>query len=244
MKRPKLKPRINPGAAVKIIGLGGVGSIVARYVACFLSSFRTNARLVLIDGDKFEPGNASRMIFGACGNKAKVVRKELLPRFRQSKLVVAAVPVFVKPDNLKQLIQSGDTVFLCVDNHATRKLVGDYCTTLKNVCLLSGGNDGVDRKHRGTYGNVQLYQRKNGHDKSFRLDHFHPEIKQPKDKLPTDLSCTELVVSVPQILFANLATASALCNTFLLCVSGRAHYGELCFDIAEGVMRPTSIIKY
>ena len=40
---------------IKIVGLGGVGSIVARYLAVFLASLEQPLRLVLIDGDTFEP---------------------------------------------------------------------------------------------------------------------------------------------------------------------------------------------
>jgi hypothetical protein len=43
---------------------------------------------------------------------------------------------------------------------------------------------------------------------------------------------------VPQILFANLMTASAILNAVWLYLCGALHYSELCFDIADGVMRP------
>lgn len=237
--RPKLKAN-----TVRIIGLGGVGSIVARYGAVFLASLNQDASLFLIDGDKFEPSNASRMLFGRHGNKAKVVRQELLPRFKHSKLGIAAVDEYVTQQNIKHLITDRNIVFLCVDNHVTRKLVNDHCKTLKNICLISGGNDGVGKDssgkvRRGTYGNVQVYVRKHGKDLTPSLTQYHPEIADPKDKHPADLNCTELVVSKPQILFSNLAVASAMLNTLLLYLSGRLHYGELSFDIAEGLMRPT-----
>jgi hypothetical protein len=135
-----------------------------------------------------------------------------------------------------------------VDNHVTRKLVNDHCAKLKNICLISGGNDGVGKDssgavRRGTYGNVQIYVRRGGRDLTPSLSEYHPEIANPKDKHPADLNCTELVVSKPQILFANLAVASAMLNTLLLYLSGKTHYGELSFDIAEGLSRPTIGLK-
>lgn len=243
-KRHLLNPKLPQPCAVKVVGLGGVGSIVARYVAVFLASMQKNARMVLIDGDKFEPSNATRMIFGRCGNKARVVRNELLPRFRESRLSLTAVSQYITPANVGQLIRSGDIVLLCVDNHATRKRVSDHCATLKNVCLISGGNDGVGRDstgsdRRGTYGNVQVYLRRKGRRLTASLSEYHPEIAMPADKAPDELNCTELVVSKPQILFANLAVASAICNALLLYLSKQTHYSELCFDIAEGLSRPT-----
>lgn len=71
-------PRPDRAARVKVVGLGGVGSIAARYLAVFLASLEEPARIVLIDGDEFEPRNAERMLFSRCGNKAAVVRDELL----------------------------------------------------------------------------------------------------------------------------------------------------------------------
>src|SRR6266850_5496351 len=83
-----LQPSLPDNATVKIIGLGGVGSIVARYLAIFLASFGRVVRLVFIDGDDFEQTNSTRMIFGSCGNKAAVTQDELAPRFAESSLSI------------------------------------------------------------------------------------------------------------------------------------------------------------
>jgi hypothetical protein len=58
-------------------------------------------------------------------------------------------------------------------------------------------------------------------------------------KLPADVSCTELVASVAQVLFANLMTASTILNALWLLLGGAMHYGELSFDIADWWMRPS-----
>jgi len=244
MKNKALKPRLPKGCSIKVIGLGGVGGIVARYTAVFVASMQKDARLVLIDGDKFEPSNSSRMLFGRHGNKAGVIQRELKPRFIHSKLSLQVVKEYVRPDNIGTLLRSGDIVILCVDNHATRKLVDDHCAKLRNITLISGGNDGVGKDstgsaRRGTYGNVQVHVKRNGQVHSASLSQYHPEIQNPGDKLPHELNCTELIASKPQILFANLAVASAICNALLLHLSGSLHYAEVSFDIAEALMRPT-----
>jgi len=244
-----LKPRLPNNCNVKLIGLGGVGGIVARYTSVFLASFQKDARLVLIDGDKFEPSNASRMLFGRHGNKAMVTMRELKPRFAYSKLSIVPIKQYITPENIKTLIRAGDIVILCVDNHATRHLVDKHCASLKNICLFSGGNDGVGKDstgsvRRGTYGNVQVYIRRGGKDRSPSLAKYHPEIATPTDKSPHEMNCVELVVSKPQILFANMSVASAICNALLLYLSGNLHYGEASFDIADALMRPTiGVIK-
>lgn len=243
-RKQALSPSLRKGQPVKVIGLGGVGSIVARYGAVFLASLGRDVNLFLVDGDRFEVSNASRMLFGSYGNKAAVVARELAPRFRKTRLSLLPVKEYVDPSNIRKLIRSGDIVLLCVDNHATRKLVGDHCARLRNICLISGGNDGIGRDtsgafRRGTYGNAQLFLRQKGRKLTPLLSQYHPEIAQPMDKLPGELNCTELVLSVPQILFANLAVASAMLNTLLLRLSRASHYAELSFDIADGLMRPT-----
>jgi hypothetical protein len=247
-KNKVLRPKLPKGGEVVIIGLGGVGSIAARYAAVFLASFQQDSWLILQDGDKFGPSNASRMIFGRHGYKSDVVRKELIPRFTQSKLGIVSRAAYVTPDNIKSCIREDNIVLLCVDNHKTRKLVNGHCAKLKNICLISGGNDGVGKDstktvRRGTYGNVQVYIRKNGKDVTHSLTQFHPEIETPADKMPHELNCTDLVLSKPQILFSNLAVASAMLNALLLYLSGATHYSELGFDIADGWARPLIGVK-
>ncbi len=243
-----LRPSLPTNSSIKVIGLGGVGGIVGRYVAVFAASMHKDARLVFIDGDKFEPSNSSRMLFGRHGNKAVVVQSELKSRFKHSKLSLECIKEYVRPDNISRLIRSGDIIILCVDNHATRKLVGEHCAKLRNVCLISGGNDGVGKDstgsvRRGTYGNVQVHLRRQGKDLSPGLCDYHPEIRNPADKLPHELNCTELIASKPQILFSNLAVASAICSTLLLYLSNVLHYGEASFDVADALMRPTIKMK-
>lgn len=244
--RPPLEPRLERLESVKLIGLGGVGGIAARYLAAYLAAGPVETRLVLVDGDAFEPRNADRMLFSTCGNKAKVVREELLPFVDGSLLELVAIEEYVDPDNLPRLVGEGDVVLLAVDNHATRRLVAEHCAGLDDVCLISGGNDGVGedgsgRLLRGTYGNVQVHHRVGGRDASPPLAAYHPEIAAPRDALPTDVSCSEAVMSVPQILFTNLATASALLSACFLHACDALAYPELCFDIAEGRMQPLAL---
>ncbi len=244
-----LQPRLPPGASVKIIGLGGVGQIVARYGALFLASLGQEARLVLIDGDTFEPSNASRMFFGDVdglgGHKASVTAQQLRPSLSDSTITLTAIKEYATPDNLPRLVQDGDIILLSVDNHATRKLLNDHCARLANVCLISGGNDGAGpdgtgTMRRGTFGNVQIYLRQDGSERSSPLTHHHPEIAAPRDRLPTEVHCTDLVSTTPQVLFANLAVAGAMLNALWLHLGGDLHYGEVCFDIADALMRPVT----
>lgn len=244
-QRP-LVPDLEGIESIKVVGLGGVGAIVARYLCLFLASANHDACLTLIDGDSFEAGNASRAFFSSFGNKSAVVRDDLLDSAGDLPFTLAAIEEYVRPENLDRLIGEGDCVLLCVDNHATRRLVAGHCAKLDDVCLISGGNDGVGedasgRLQRGTYGNVQIHLRRGGRDESPALTAHHPEIEHPADALPTDVSCTEAMLTVPQILFTNLATASAMLNAFFLEACDARAYAEICFDVAEGLMAPVEL---
>ena len=138
-----LRPTVREDASFKCVGLGGVGSPLARHAGVFLASLNVPARLTLIDGDDFEYRNAGRMIFGEMGNKARVLADEMRPRLADSQLTLTSIETFVTPDNIGRLLLEDDVILLAVDNHATRKFVSDHVGGLRNGCLISGGNDGV-----------------------------------------------------------------------------------------------------
>lgn len=230
-----LKPHLKEGQRITVVGLGGVGTQVARNLAIFVASLQTPATLTLIDKDEFEPNNSTRMWFHDFGFKVEVVAADLLPRFVESELEVKTVTEYVTPANVASLIKDGDIVFLCLDNHASRKLISDWCSTMKNVVLISGGNDGVTDAARGTYGNVQVYIRKDGQDASPSLTEFHPEVQKPADKPPNELSCIEKQIKTPQLLISNLMVAVQMLSTFSLYISDCLHWSEICMDWADGM---------
>jgi molybdopterin/thiamine biosynthesis adenylyltransferase len=239
-----MTPLTAANRTVKIIGLGGVGGMLVRPLCLFMASLSGTARIVLIDGDQFDPAqNAARMLFDGSGNKAALVREDLLRYFATSRLTMVAIEEYVTPENVGRLIHDGDIVVLCVDNHRTRQLVNAHCCRLGDVCLLSGGNDGVGVDstgilRRGTFGNVQAYVRRDGRDLTPSLAEFHPEIANPGDKHPAEASCMELIASTPQILPTNMQTASSLLTTLYLYLCSTLHFGELVFDIGEATMNP------
>jgi len=226
---------------LRVIGLGGIGCIVARHLVTYCSSTDEPTRITLIDGDEFEEKNLARMQFTTAGNKARSLEEDLGP-FVGGSMILSSVPEFFSEANASELIQEGDIVLLAVDNHATRKMVSDHCRTLDNVTLISGGNDGVDEEAGtdGRYGNCQVHIRRNGEDRSPAIDELHPEIREPKDKAPGDESCVELMESVPQILFTNLQAAACILHAYMLHEEGRLPYSELFFDIGKGLMRPST----
>lgn len=221
---------------IKLIGIGGIGCALAPFLARYVQSERQvtgeEVRITLVDGDDFEIKNAARQSFETLGNKAKVKASELARSFPG--LSFRAVPEFVTAANLPHLVKPGDLVFLAVDNHATRGTVSRHCEGLSDVVLISGGNDLTD-------GNVQVYVRQDGRDITLPLTRFHPEIADPKDKSPVEMSCEELAAeSAPQLLFMNVSVASAMLNAFYAWRAGRLSYGEAYLDIVEGRVQPVA----
>ena len=239
-------PNLSGPLCCRLIGAGGVGQIVATYLVRYLRSLAVEARLVIIDGDDFEPGNEGRMaVPNYSETKAAALAQTLQQTCRGSTVTILAIEQYVRPDNLARLIHGGpgESVLLCVDNHATRKLVGDYCGQLDDICLVSGGNDGVGpdsdgTMRNGTAGNVQVVVRRDGHPLTPGLGDLHPEIASPADSRPDDVGCAELMAAVPQILFTNLTTAAAMLNTWRLFATGELGYSELVFDVQQGLMAP------
>jgi len=209
---------------IVIIGLGGVGSILLGRLSRFLNFSRDiEAKINLIDGDNYEVKNYERQEFGQIGNKANIKELESITRYTNIKF--ESFPVFINETNLNEMIKEDSIVFMCVDNHKTRMLVSNYCRNLKNVTLISGGNEFTD-------GNVQIYIRKDSKDLTPDLCKYHPEIANPDDKLPEEMSCEELAQSDPQLYFTNLGVATLMCWAFYNTVIKQDYErSEIYFDI-------------
>ncbi len=209
---------------ITIIGLGGVGSILAERMCRFLNySNDLTADILLVDGDEYEQKNYERQEFTRMGNKADIKATELQIKF--SELRFDSYEAFVNEKNITETIREGEVVFLCVDNHKTRMIVSNYCKTLKDVILISGGNEFTD-------GNVQIYVRKGGKDLTPDLCAYHPEIANPDDKLPEEMSCEELSNSDPQLYFTNLGVATLMCWSFYnVVIKEQFERSEVYFDM-------------
>jgi molybdopterin/thiamine biosynthesis adenylyltransferase len=215
---------------VVVVGVGGIGTHLLTPLCRYLSYCGKEVSLALVDGDAFEPKNADRQSFAIFGNKAEVTSETLKQNFPS--LLIEAKPLFVSDENVFLLIREGDTVLLCVDNHATRNLVSRHCASLENVRLISGGNEYTD-------GNVQVYIRQDGKDVTPPLTHLHPEIADPADKNPAEMSCEELSKNgAPQLIITNVLAAVLMLAAFWRIGKDPAiTYTEQYFDLMTGMVR-------
>lgn len=208
-----------------IIGLGGIGSILSNTLSRFLSTNKTLDSIIinLVDGDNYEFKNNERQEFIGYGNKAEAKKKELSRKF--GNLTYNEFPYFIDQNNIKDIIKEESIVFVGVDNHKTRKLISDFGKTLSNVIIISGGNELTD-------GNVQIFIRKNGSNITPSLTDYHPEIENPTDKSPDEMSCEELSASQPQLYFTNFMVAGYMCSAFYnVVIMNNLKGSEVYFDL-------------
>ena len=217
---------------IKAIGIGGIGCALLPFLCRYLQYSGEKARVTLIDGDRFERGNAARQAFSGLGNKAEVKAGELAREYEA--VAFRSRPEDVTEDNVAGVLGEGEVVFLMVDNHASRHLVSRHVSSLADLSLISGGNDYED-------GNVQVYIRRGGLDLTPSLARYHPEIATPQDRNPAALSCEELMATgAPQLLFANLMVASLMLNAFYALRQGGLNYSEVYLDILQNASRAVS----
>jgi len=218
---------------VVVVGLGGIGSALAPKLVQFcqhLADCKVN--FTLVDGDKYEPKNGERQQFSRLGNKAEVTVADLSKRF--DGVGFTAEAEYLTEENLDFIIDTGYIVFLCVDNHKTRKLVDDYCATLDDIVLINGGNDLLD-------GNVQVVVRRDGKQLTQTISEVHDETANPEDKSPDEMGCEELAESEPQLFFVNDSIACVMCWPFYWLATDLERFysepgfgGEIYFDLQLG----------
>ena len=210
---------------ISIIGLGGIGSVLVNTISRFLNSNENLKPITikLVDGDDYEYKNISRQEFYNYGNKANVKKRELSNRFQN--IDYLDFQMFLDENNISEIVTENSIVFVSVDNHKTRRLVSNYAKKLNNVIVISGGNELTD-------GNVQIFIRKGGENVTPSLTDYHPEIENPLDKSPDEMSCEELSHAEPQLYFTNFMVAGHMCSAFYNIIE-RNNYkiSEVYFDI-------------
>lgn len=220
---------------VKIIGLGGIGSYLTDPLIRYLDFKHDDVQVTLVDGDSYEEKNRQRQQFIQKNNKAAETSDRLISMFPRVQFRVRRE--YVTEDNVVSIIREDDLVFLCVDNHATRKLISDRCEELDNVVLISGGNEYTD-------GNVIYFFRKNGDNVTLPPTQLDRTIAQPQDKNPGDAQeersgCQEEAEAAPQLVFTNNAIASRMCCVYYAHEQGKAKFHQVYDDILTQCSRPS-----
>ncbi len=107
-----------------IIGLGGLGSPAALYLAS-----SGVGKLMLCDHDTVELSNLQRQIIHGTSDigRPKVVSAQAALREINPEVEVVALPLRADEDQLRELVAQADVVLDCSDNFATRYAVNRAC---------------------------------------------------------------------------------------------------------------------
>lgn len=202
---------------VVVIGAGGIGSNVVEPAARIMCGAKSPT-LVVVDGDVLEEKNLDRQAYGNKDigrKKAECLAARMSEKFREGAINFAFMDDYISDTNIAEVIEEEDIVLLCVDNHKTRRLVSKHCQKLKTITLISAGNNvEINGKEHSNLGNVQMFLRRKGKSLNDPIEAFHPEIENPSDRHPNDVSCMEVVAergeSATQTIMANLFAATLM----------------------------------
>lgn len=159
---------------VVIVGCGGLGSIVAPYLAGAGVS-----HLVLVDGDIPDITNLHRQVFYH-ENEERKKSSALSEHIKKinSSIRVSVYEEMLNKSNIQNIFDGADLVLECSDDIFTKYLVNDYCH-IHNLPMVYGAIYKFD-------GYVSLFENKN--DQSIHLRDIFPE---PDVSVP---SCSEVGV--------------------------------------------------
>lgn len=246
-----------------LIGCGGIGTWLGHGLSKALQFQAPGSALFLVDGDTFEPSNASRQAFTQLGAKATVLRDDI--QATNQNIFVFAKPAWIvseevareQPEEeadeggvvidritIESLMEEDDVVYVVVDNYAARKLVFDAARNYDNIDVFTGGNGGVEDGDP-LFGSVYHYRRREGRDITMHPgDAGHTEYVEPKDRNPGEMSCQERaeLEGGTQLLAINMAVAANLLAKTSQTIFGTEEQetkaldiAEVYFDLAEGL---------
>lgn len=126
-------------AKIIVVGVGGVGGMVAEILA------RSGVKnITLIDGDTIDETNLNRQIFALEDNIGKFKAVEMANRIKQinSDCDVKICPSFIDKSNVSQLIVNADYVVDCIDDISAKIELIKYCKSgnINIISALGAGN--------------------------------------------------------------------------------------------------------
>lgn len=194
---------------VIVIGLGGIGTWLASPLARFLHEKHFGGEVILVDGDTFSELNLNRQDAEACeiGKPKAAAVAERLARAMPG-LHLRTITEYITAVNVADILKDRALIIVAVDNHPARAIVARHAATLRDVCVLSAGNDKFD-------GNVHVYLRKAGRDETVPLMERHPEIAKSHTGDRATLGCDEsITLGQTQLITTNFMAAAALLVAF------------------------------
>jgi len=154
-------------ASVAVVGCGGLGSLVAPYLAGAGVS-----RLILCDGDNPDITNVHRQVFYS-GNEKESKAISLAKHIVKINPDVECITVgMLSKENISETLKNIDLVLECTDNMLTKYLVNDFCF-LKRIPMIYGALYKYD-------GYVSLFPNQSQSDIHLRDIFPEPDLTVPR----------------------------------------------------------------
>ena len=223
---------------IVMIGCGGTGGHVAPHLYRLLYSVFRPSTVILCDGDIVEKKNLVRQNFVACDlgrNKAAVLAERYSAAFGME---CSYVPDYIESaEELQKLLRSPQKDALviligAVDNNRSRQLCNEVFYRSRDLVYIDSGNGMAN-------GQVVCGIRKGGRTMRKPVAGFYPDILDPTDKFPSELSCAEASVSSPQAMTANIMAATlVLCMLYNIIAGGELDTRMTTFSSKTVNVRP------
>ncbi len=185
-----------------IIGAGGTASHLMHALVQYVNATPESGVIHVWDADTVELRNLERQSFYE--NEIGMHKAAAFAR-RWPNTVVSHLQ-YVGADNIERVIQSGDTVLICADNMAIRRIINTRAKKLEDVTVINGGNEEFT-------GSVQLFERTNALNLTPPLDFASPEFDPANDEVDrSTLSCAQIAVlpGGEQTIVANQTVAALM----------------------------------
>jgi len=127
-------------AKVAVVGLGGLGSVSALYLA-----LAGVGKLILVDQDTVEMNNLHRQILYSLSDLRFPKVEAAQRRIKQinPEVIVDAVAENIRSENLASILADADCIVDGLDNMQTRYAINKYCSE-KQVPFVFGGAIGME----------------------------------------------------------------------------------------------------
>ncbi len=223
-----------------VVGAGGTASHLIHALVLYAQSQGTH-KIHVWDADTVEEKNLERQLFFPF----EVGRHKAEAFGNRWPDDIASHLEYVGADNITRVVKDGDTVFICADNMAVRRVINDHAKTLDTVVVINGGNE----HHTGS---VQLYPRSDGSATAPALDFGSPEFDADNDELDlSELSCAEIAIlpGGEQAMVANQTVAAFMMaalwrhdnNHHLTGDALPRTWTKLTFDHEEGLVQTSDV---
>ena len=127
-------------AQVAIIGLGGLGSVSALYLA-----LAGVGKLTLVDQDTVEINNLHRQVLYSLSDLRypKVEAAERRIKLINPEVSVNAIPENIRPENVASILEGAECVVDGLDNMQSRYVINKYCAD-RQLPFIFGGAIGME----------------------------------------------------------------------------------------------------